>query len=270
MIRLKKYCLLALNILKYTLIYLIFQFICGAIEGIIFVAKYNNILSKAQIQQLIQENIMLTSTAGAIISFVIYVLLLKNKEENLWTRCRFKKVSISNVLLIFFISTGTAMVSNAFILLTKNIFKSYSQMSDTIQSNVQSFIGMVCIIILIPIFEEILFRGLIFNELRKHINLTLSIILQAAIFALFHGNVVQGIYTFVLGIVAALIYIQTKSILGNMFLHCIFNLMGSVVIPICIYYTKPYVGIYMVGGVIVMIASLIGLYKNKVFNSFEM
>ncbi|MGU8605152.1 CPBP family glutamic-type intramembrane protease, partial [Clostridium perfringens] len=42
---------------------------------------------------------------------------------------------------------------------------------------------------------------------------------------------VQGIYTFILGIVLALIYIYTDSILGNITIHIIFNLLGLLVIP---------------------------------------
>jgi membrane protease YdiL (CAAX protease family) len=159
------------------------------IEGIIIVSKYHNKLPQAQMKQLIMKNIMITTVGAAIISLIIYILLLRNKEENLWARCQFKKVSAKNGLLIFLTSIGTAMLSCSFIFLTQNIklFQSYSQVAKTLQANTQSILGIVSSIILIPIFEEILFRGLIFNELRKHVNLVLSIVLQAAIFALFHG-----------------------------------------------------------------------------------
>lgn len=38
-----------------------------------------------------------------------------------------------------------------------------------------------------------LFRGFIFNGLKKNVNIILSVILQPHIFAVAHGNIVQGI-----------------------------------------------------------------------------
>ena len=52
-------------------------------------------------------------------------------------------------------------------------------------------IGMI-----IPICEELIYRGLIFMRMRQYCNVNLAIGLSALLFAAFHGNVVQGIYGF--------------------------------------------------------------------------
>ena len=48
-------------------------------------------------------------------------------------------------------------------------------------------IGMI-----IPICEELIYRGLIFMRMRQYCNVNLAIGLSALLFAAFHGNVVQG------------------------------------------------------------------------------
>lgn len=91
----------------------------------------------------------------------------------------------------------------------------------------------------------------------------LSIIIQALIFALAHGNVKQGVYTFVLGIITATVYIWTKSIWSNIVIYITFNLFGSIAIPEIIYYTKSFIIVYIILGVVIMLLSLTRLYKLK-------
>ncbi len=87
-----------------------------------------------------------------------------------------------------------------------------------------SFIGVVFTVgIVAPVFEEILFRGLIYNELRKSMPVGVAVLLQAVAFAIFHGNLVQGVYTVVIGIVFALVYIWFKSIWAAIAIHVFYN-----------------------------------------------
>ena len=60
----------------------------------------------------------------------------------------------------------------------------------------------------------------------------MAVLVQALIFGIMHLNLVQGIYTFILGIVLALIYMYSDSILGNITVHIIFNLLMVIVLLI--------------------------------------
>ena len=59
----------------------------------------------------------------------------------------------------------------------------------------------------------------------------MAVLVQALIFGIMHLNLVQSIYTFILGIVLALIYMYSDSILGNITVHIIFNLLGILIVP---------------------------------------
>ncbi len=77
---------------------------------------------------------------------------------------------------------------------------------------------------LAPAFaEEIMFRGVVFTNLRPF-GKTIAVLGSAVTFALMHQNVGQFFYTFVAGIVMALIYEATGSIWGGVFLHMFNNL----------------------------------------------
>lgn len=73
--------------------------------------------------------------------------------------------------------------------------------------------------------EELLFRGLILAALLPYGKKT-AVFGSAIMFAIMHQNFAQTIYTFGMGIVLALIVIETKSIWGAMLLHFLNNLFS--------------------------------------------
>jgi ABC-2 type transport system permease protein len=77
-------------------------------------------------------------------------------------------------------------------------------------------------VIAAPIFEEFIFRGLIFSGLRRTLGLTASLIASAAIFALVHPPPAV-IPVFGLGVAAALAYEATGVLLAPMLAHALYN-----------------------------------------------
>jgi ABC-2 type transport system permease protein len=73
-----------------------------------------------------------------------------------------------------------------------------------------------------PIFEEFIFRGLIFGGLRRLLGLVPSVLASAAIFAVVHPPAAV-IPVFGLGVAAALVYEATGLLLGPMIVHAVYN-----------------------------------------------
>ncbi|PJI09786.1 MULTISPECIES: CPBP family intramembrane glutamic endopeptidase [Clostridium] len=259
-----KYFKTILNVIVYFLIYFLSQIVVGMIFGIYLVVKAlsTETFSKAYIYSATTKYAVIITAIADIIALVIFILMFRKKEKNLIERCKFKKISIFNAIIIILSSIGFAFLCSSLLYLTQNILRDYDKVANSILSGTQSVIGIICMIIIAPIFEEIFFRGIIFNELRKNFNLVLSIIIEALIFALMHGNVKQGIYAFVLGVITALVYIWTDSILSNIVLHMSFNLFGSLIAPQVVYYTKSFIVLYVILGIFVGGISLIYLYKK--------
>ena len=67
-------------------------------------------------------------------------------------------------------------------------------------------IGLVCYGLIAPIAEELLFRGVIYHELRRFVKTPSAMVISAALFAVYHGNSVQGIYAFVMGMLMVYAY----------------------------------------------------------------
>jgi uncharacterized protein len=83
--------------------------------------------------------------------------------------------------------------------------------------------GIVCIAILGPILEELLFRGGITKVLLKKYTPTKAIILSALIFGIFHLNPVQMVGAGLMGLLLAWVYYKTASLIPCILMHIVNN-----------------------------------------------
>lgn len=75
-----------------------------------------------------------------------------------------------------------------------------------------------------PLVEEIVFRGLIYNRLRKIFRIPLAILVSAIFFGAFHGNLVQGVYGGCMGALMAYLYERTGRFFVPILFHAVANL----------------------------------------------
>ena len=74
-----------------------------------------------------------------------------------------------------------------------------------------------------PLIEEIVFRAGPLTHLNKKMPTFWAVMLTSALFAFAHGNPVQMIYTFVLGLFAGFLFVKTDSIYPSIVCHFVFN-----------------------------------------------
>ena len=73
-----------------------------------------------------------------------------------------------------------------------------------------------------PLFEEFIFRGLIFGGLRRSFGVWPAALASAAIFAIVHPAF-SIIPVFLVGVCAALVYERSRSLLAPMIVHAVYN-----------------------------------------------
>ena len=77
-------------------------------------------------------------------------------------------------------------------------------------------------VIAAPVFEEFIFRGLIFGGLRRSFGVWPATLASAAVFAIVHPAF-SLLPVFVMGVCAALVYERTRSLLAPMLVHAVYN-----------------------------------------------
>jgi membrane protease YdiL (CAAX protease family) len=79
--------------------------------------------------------------------------------------------------------------------------------------------------VLVPIFEEWLFRGALLQWLRRYFSNRLAIVVSAVLFAAMHLYPIVMPYTFVAGLFTGWIRVRTGSTLNTIFIHVLNNLV---------------------------------------------
>ena len=195
-------------------------------------------------------------------------MILLPSNERLLRRIKIKKINLKEYFYIIALSIGVSILLLFLSGILSKIIPSYGDVVNQLNVASKSSLQLVIAIILIPIYEEIVFRGIIFGYLRKNFNIIVAVLVQALIFGIMHLNLVQGIYTFILGIVLALIYMYSDSILGNITVHIIFNLLGALIVPMLLSKFPIMVIVLLILGIVLFIFSvikIIGKYEKSLY-----
>lgn len=150
---------------------------------------------------------------------LFYLLFVKKNPEP----CRFNKIRISTVFLCFLMYLCLLPVTT--FLNAVSFLYSDNQIGDVmfnISSEVPYPVALLCAAILPAFFEELNFRGVVYNTYRK-VNPFGAILMSGLLFGLLHGNLNQLTYTVFLGVIFALIVEATDSIFSTMIVHCLVN-----------------------------------------------
>lgn len=137
------------------------------------------------------------------------------------------------VLLGFAVQHVISLLMAAIYIVMPSAMDQYTEMIDSSGVTEYSILWAVATVILPPVVEETIFRGLILQYLgRAGARFVVANLIQAVLFGMFHMNFVQGIYTALLGFLLGWLAYRYDSILVPMLLHAIFNLFGTVLVDL--------------------------------------
>lgn len=198
------------------IIYTAIQFLLAIIVGL-FVISLGT--SPKDIEEFVNTHVLLITAAGAVFASVFLILFFYLDGQK--GRIEKKKSSNAKDFVMAIIGgAGIAIILNILIGLTgiSGIDNTFQKISEAIKST-PIVITIICAGIIIPIVEEIIFRGLIFNRIKFQYNLTAAMLISSVVFGIYHGNIIQGIYATMLGVCLAYTYNKTKNILIPIFIH---------------------------------------------------
>ncbi len=93
------------------------------------------------------------------------------------------------------------------------------------------FAGVVLLMVILgPLGEEILFRGMIYKSLRQRRGILASLILSSIFFALVHGQFIHLFPIFLIAFILAYLYELTGSIIPSLVLHVSVNLFFMIIL----------------------------------------
>ena len=171
-----------------------------------------------------------------LIGFPVFYFMIKGLPEG--EKREDKKLGVWEIVKFCFISYSLMYIfnflTNIFIILI-SIFKG-SEVVNPLQNIIEGsslILTLIFVGILSPIIEEMMFRGIMLNKLRRYGD-KVAIVTTALLFGLFHVNFSQFFYATVLGLIFAYVTLKTGTIKYSIILHIFVNMMGSFIIPLII------------------------------------
>ena len=171
--------------------------------------------------------VLVLSALLTILVFFIVAKIRKKKFAQSAELNKFKPVTVAPIVI-----GGIAF--NFAISFLMNLIPFPEKLVESYENSINQVLGEVGIItwiaavIMAPIVEELTFRGFMYTRLKQGMPKWIAIIVSSLAFGIVHGNVIQGIYTFVFGLSLVWIYERTKSIWSCILFHMSFNLVGAV------------------------------------------
>lgn len=131
------------------------------------------------------------------------------------------RLSIGECGLILVMGAGFAQFANMFVNMIGSFLNAeeYQETMSQLTDGKSMFFLIVCMGIIAPLAEEIVFRWLIYLRLRDYMRSGEAIVISGLFFGIYHGNLVQGVYASILGCLFAYFLEQTGSLWTSVLLH---------------------------------------------------
>lgn len=85
-------------------------------------------------------------------------------------------------------------------------------------------VQVIGLVILVPVAEELIFRGLIYQRMKRFFPVQLAVFFSALLFAVYHGNPIQIIFAFPMALALAGVYEYGNNLIYPILFHAGSNL----------------------------------------------
>lgn len=149
-----------------------------------------------------------------------------------------KKLKPSTFIMIFFICAAAMYITNYISVFLNFLiamakgedFMDMNPLLDVFQ-NSNFVLTVIYAAIVAPIVEELIFRKLLLDRLRRYGDIP-AILMTGIAFGLFHMNLAQFFYAAALGFIFAYVTIRTNTVRYSILLHIMINFIGTVISPL--------------------------------------
>ncbi len=180
--------------------------------------------------------IVLNLVVGLVLQLVVFCLALLpllaagRPFSRLWGPTRTTGAMVAIGLATGFVVAFVSFTLNAIVVLLAGVEDPVEQqlLQDALAGGLPLALVALLAVVVAPLVEEVIFRGVLFRALADRINLSVGLVLSAAIFAVIHVEVVLSqpfalVGLFTVGFLLALAYHLTGNLMVAVLGHAVFN-----------------------------------------------
>lgn len=174
------------------------------------------------------QNAVLLTLLGSAMFLGAVAIIMGVRRKNAAEELCIMRVPTVDILRLMFLGVAfniVCVIVMAFIPFPEAWMKGYVDASSQIQGN-GLLLDIAFMLIVAPITEEVLFRGLVYGNLARGVNKYIAAVIAAVLFGAAHGQIVWIIYASVLGLVLVWVFDVYRSLIASVAFHFGFNILG--------------------------------------------
>lgn len=163
------------------------------------------------------------------IGFYAVTLLMQRKNyamdqvrfgafERRWSGCQIALACVLVVCIGHLWSTAIDLSG------LEHVFPGYAESAAGAFEGQNPLLLIAATVLVGPAAEELIFRGMIYRRAENYFRTGWAVGISSALFGIYHGNVIQFLYAAVLGILLAVIYEKSRTLLAPVLAHMAVNL----------------------------------------------
>lgn len=172
------------------------------------------------------------NTNGLLVTLIIAIIMIPIMIYLMYIDRLYEKIKPFNPSgygLVVILGITAALGAGSFfkLLPLDGIIGSYEHSQQMINNSPIS-LQLLSVVFIVPIMEELMFRGVIYNRLKVFGDKLVAVYVSAILFGIYHMNLAQGLYAFTIGVLLAMVYEYFESIIAPMVMHICANLCAFI------------------------------------------
>lgn len=216
--------------LCYLLLFLLCQVLISAVysvaASVYFMLNPGSGIDPTELIFSCSDQISLFSGVAAIVLLLAFFLLCRKNPLRetgfVATRGRYVFTAIALTPILY------AAVTVVLGFLPEEWLADYAEASAAL--NQTGLLMTIATVLVAPVVEEVVFRGLVLSRLRRAMPGWLAVLISALVFGLCHGQIVWMAYAFVLGVIFGFMALRARSIWPSLCAHILFNGIGQIAV----------------------------------------
>jgi len=170
---------------------------------------------------LSQLSLQLSFIVNNICTLAIYALLMKARKRSLPIFCRVKAISTKALLIapLIGIALGTVIYSVANLPVIREDWPQIYNLVEFVGGGSSIALTLLGTVLVGSLFEEVLFRGLILNEVRAVSPVYVAVLVQAVLFGVILMDPILGGFAALGALVYGLVYWASDSLWASLITH---------------------------------------------------
>ncbi|MEM5564868.1 type II CAAX endopeptidase family protein [Psychroserpens sp. AS72] len=199
-------------------------------------------------EELLESQLLTANSiiAYSIIALVLTLLFLNKKRLKFVLHTNMRYLQVAGLSIVFLIVNAILLkILRGFIDIDEAAsFIQTLSMQEEIKALLFEYgfgVSFLIIAVIVPFYEEIMFRGILLSSTEKHLGFKWANVIQASLFAVVHFNFGLFIFYFVFGLITGYAVKRTDGLLTGIVFHAVNNFF----VLLALYMVSKYVpGIY--------------------------